>query len=54
MYKLNRVKKNGERELVGYFNDPAEDGCAIDEDDKKFDDEAVYEMIRLDDDEQNH
>ena len=54
MYKLCKVDKNGARELVGYFDSPADAGCAIDEDAKKFDDEAVYEMIRLDDIEQNH
>lgn len=54
MYTLYRVTRNGQKMLVGYYDNPAEAGCSIDEDSKKFDDEAVYEMIRLDDNEQNH
>lgn len=46
MYTLYRVTRNGQKMLVGYYDNPAEAGCAIDEDSKKFDDGAVYEMER--------
>lgn len=46
MYTLWRVGRDGKKNLVGYYDSPAEAGCAIDEDAKKFDDGAVYEMER--------
>jgi hypothetical protein len=50
MYVLWRVYKSGERRLVGYFESPADAGCAMDEDAHKEDDDAIYEMEREKDD----
>lgn len=46
MYTLYRVTADGQKTLVGYYDNPAEAGCAIDEDSKKHDDGAAYEMER--------
>lgn len=44
-YTLYRVEQDGTKEVVAFFESQLEIGCLIDDDRKKLDYEAAYEVV---------